>query len=89
MQRLNETNAQRLRRLRAIAMSNGLCLECRCRRPDAGNRVCAVCIDSRSRRRARRAQRAKTLDDSDGSAFPVPLDAATALRSTHAPVGVA
>ena len=45
-----ETNAERLRRLRAEAVAAGLCLECRKRRPRTGVKTCDVCIERSAQR---------------------------------------
>lgn len=45
-------NAETLRRLRAVAIERGLCMECRCRRPEPGKRTCEVCLGRKYEREA-------------------------------------
>lgn len=52
-----ETNAQRLRRLRADAVEQGRCSVCRLRTPKLGNKVCDFCVgQSADRAQVYRAQ---------------------------------
>lgn len=48
---MKETNAERLRRLRAVAVAKGLCYVCRCRAVRTGTRYCEDCIVSANTRR--------------------------------------
>lgn len=42
---MKETNAERLRRLRADARANGMCGECRARKAKPGRSTCVVCLE--------------------------------------------